>query len=164
MRGKPGSSWQIHVNASPERTFDYVAALESHPQWAMEQMTVAPEASGPATVGSRYQVEGAISNKRQRATVTVTELERPVRFAFESADESSITGHAFTFTPYGGGTLVAHQIFAIKQPLVGSLMLRVRRSAVEAGFNRQLSSMRSNVESAAGTSARPTSSTRAPSA
>src|SRR5690349_10520131 len=107
MRGRPGPKWTVRINVAREAAFDYVADFLRHPDWAMDNMYIAPDRPGPLEVGSRFQAEGTLFGKRNASTVTVTEIDRPSRLEFEAQDGQGVTGHVFTFDTDGATTVVS---------------------------------------------------------
>lgn len=136
----------MEVKAPPQAVYDYVADLSKHPEWAMDDMVIKAETPGPAQVGSRYQAEGTLFGRRNPSTVTVTALDPPRRLELEAQDGQGITGHVFTFEPAGDGTLVTRQIYGVKQPWFGPILLLVFGGSVAKNFNGALSKLKQHFE------------------
>lgn len=147
MRGRPGPSWQVHVDVSPEKAYDYVADLTRHAEWsyAPDQMTIAAREPGEVEVGSKFDAEGNLMG-RNKSVVTVTALNRPQSLEFESEDRSGISGHVFTFRGQDGGTLITRQMFGVKQPFYGPLLFLVARGAINKDYNGALANLKTRLE------------------
>jgi uncharacterized protein YndB with AHSA1/START domain len=146
MRGKPGPSWSVSINAEPEKVYSYVADFSKHPEWSMDDMKIDAETPGALAVGSRYRAVGHLLGKPNPSTVSVTALDPPKSLEFEAEDKRAITGHVITFTPESGGTKVTRQIFGVKQPALGPLLLVLFKGAVNKNFNGALAKLKVNLE------------------
>ena len=149
MRGKPGPTWSVHADVSPEKAYDYVADLSRHSEWsyAPDQMTISARVPGEVKVGSKFDAEGNLMG-RNKSVVTVTALNRPQSLEFESEDRSGISGHVFTFQSQDGGTLITRRMFGVKQPFYGPLLLLLARSAINKDYNGALANLKAKLESA----------------
>lgn len=150
MRGKPGPSWTVHANVSPDRAYAYVADLSRHAEWsyAPDDMTITADQPGPGAVGSTYTAEGNLMG-RNRSKVTITALNPPANVEFESEDRMSVNGHVFEFSAEGGGTRITRQMFGIKQPFFGPLLFLIAKGAINKDYNGALANLKSKLESGA---------------
>jgi uncharacterized protein YndB with AHSA1/START domain len=149
MRGRPGPSWKVFINAPPEKVYAYVADVGRHGEWASEAdaMAISAEAPGEPTVGRTYKAEGTLLGKRNPSTVKITALSPPKTIEIEAEDSSGISGHVFTLTPQDGGTLVTRQIYGVKQPLLGPIFFMIFKSKIDVNFNGALNNLKSKLES-----------------
>ena len=152
MRGRPGPTWTVTINAPPEKVYEYVADLSRHGEWASEAdaMVISTATAGPPAVGNTYQAEGTLLGKRNPSTVKITALAPPKTIEIEAEDSSGISGHVFTLAPKDGGTLVTRQIYGVKQPLLGPIFFMIFKSKIDANFNGALSNLKKRMESGAG--------------
>jgi len=152
VRGRPGPTWAITINAPQDRTYAYVADLSRHGEWGSQadEMTIKPDQPGPPEVGKRYTAEGILLGKRNPSTVTITALDPPQRVEFEYEDSRGSGGHVFTFAPDNGGTRVTRQIFGIKQPLLGPVFFRIFKKKIDVNYNGALNNLKAKLESGAG--------------
>ena len=150
MRGRPGPSWTIHVKVPPDKAYAYVADISRHAEWSFgpDQMTITPDSPGPIKVGSTFKAEGNLMG-RNKSTVTVTALDPPKSIEFESQDGSGINGHQITFTPQDGGTLIKRQMFGIKVPFFGPILLMLAKGAIDKDYNGALANLKTKLESGA---------------
>lgn len=147
MRGRPGPAWSVHAGVPPETAYDYVVQVPRHPEWAMDDMVVQPGGDPMAKVGSRYEAEGTLGGRRNKSTVTITDMERPNRLEFEAADANSISGHVFTFVKEGEGTRITRQIYGVKQPFIGPVLFLLFKGAIDKNFNGALAKLKQRLES-----------------
>ena len=150
MRGRPGPTWNINVNAPREKAYAYVADLSRHGEWASsaDHMTIKPDQPGEPAVGKTYSAEGTLLGKRNTSKVTITSLEPPDRIEFEYEDSRGSGGHVFTFEPQEGGTLITRQLYGIKQPFFGPLLLRIFKKKIDVNYNGALGNLKTKLESA----------------
>jgi uncharacterized protein YndB with AHSA1/START domain len=149
MRGKPGPSWSITVSVPPEQAYEYVADILKHPEWGMDDMTMAATTPGETKVGSRFKAEGTLFGRRNPSTVVVTELEPPRRLEFEAEDRQGISGHVFEFEKQDGGTLITRKMYGVKQPFFGPLLLFFFRGAIDKDYNGALAKLKQKLETGA---------------
>ena len=149
MRGRPGPTWQIQVNTSPDKAYDYVADLSRHGEWGSQddKMTIKPDEPGGPAVGKTYTAEGILLGKANPSKVKITDLEPTSRVEFEYEDSRGTGGHVFTFAGQNGGTLVTRQIFGIKQPFFGPILFRIFKSKIDVNYNGALKNLKSKLES-----------------
>lgn len=96
------------IGASPEELFDLVSAVTRMGEWSPETTGCAwvGGATGPA-VGARFKGENAKGSKSWSTDCTVTELDRPRRFAFEvRAVGLKVARWSYDFEPAEGGCRV----------------------------------------------------------
>jgi hypothetical protein len=148
MRGRPGPSWSIHIDAPQQRVYDYVADLGRHGEWASQAdgMTISPDQPGPPAVGKTYAAKGTLLGKPNPSKVTITALEPPSTVEFEYEDSRGTGGHVFTIAPEDGGTRVTRQIFGIKQPLLGPVFFRIFKRKIDVNYNGALENLKQRLE------------------
>ena len=146
MRGRKGPSWKVQVNCTQEKAYAYVADIHTHPDWAMDDMTVkGPD--GPAAVGTTWETEGTLFGKRNPSKVTFTALNPSSSLEFEAADATSNNGHVFTFTAQDGGTLVTRQLYSVQGPWYGPILFLAFMSSINKNFNGALAKLKERLES-----------------
>jgi uncharacterized protein YndB with AHSA1/START domain len=151
MRGRPGPTWSIFINAPPETVYAYLADVGRHGEWGSEAdaMVISAETPGEPSVGKTYKAEGTLLGKRNPSTVKITALDPPKTIEIEAEDSSSISGHVFTLTPQDGGTLLTRQIYGVKQPLLGPIFFRIFKGKIDVNFNGALNNLKKRLESGA---------------
>lgn len=149
MRGRPGPTWKIQVNAPPEKVYDYVADVSRHAEWASQadEMNIKADSPGAPAVGKTYTAEGTLLGKRNPSKVTITALDRPRTVEIEAEDGTSISGHVFKFMPQDGGTLVTRQIYGVKQPFLAPIFFLIFKGKIDVNFNGALQNLKRKLES-----------------
>jgi uncharacterized protein YndB with AHSA1/START domain len=150
MKGRPGPSWSVVVKAPAEKVYEYVADVGRHPEWANgdDKLSVKPLAEGAPRVGGEYDTTGILMGRPNPAKVTITSLEPPRRVEFEAADKQGVTGHVITLEAADGGTRVTRQIYGVKQPFFGPLLLLLFRGAINKDYETALANLKSRLEAA----------------
>ena len=148
MRGKPGPSWTIQVDAPPDKAYAYVADISKHAEWSFEadKMEIKADKPGPVAVGSTFTAAGNLMG-RNESKVKVTALNPPKGIEFESEDKAGINGHVFEFTPQNGGTLIRRQMYGIKQPFYGPVLFMLAKGAIDKDYNGALANLKKKLES-----------------
>lgn len=137
-----GMIWRVQARVPPETAYDYVADVRHHPDWAMDPMTV-----DILEEGKRYRCEAPFFGRPNPSTVTVTDSQRPSRFAFDAEDRQGTTHHEFRFTADGGGTVITREMTGVKQPWYGPILRIVFRGAIDQNYNGALAKLKQNLES-----------------
>ena len=137
-----GMAWRVETGVSPEAAYDYVADVSHHPDWAMDPMTV-----DVLEDGKRYRCAAPFFGRPNPSTVTVTDSQRPSRFAFDAEDRQGISHHEFRFTPTAGGTLITREMTGVKQPWYGPILAMLFRGQIDKNFNGALAKLKQNLES-----------------
>jgi uncharacterized protein YndB with AHSA1/START domain len=119
------NTYQIAINAPPEKVFAYVSDLTRHPEWSGGRLRIEAVSSGSAAVGSQYISHGDLpGQKNRRNELRVSKVQPPSRFAFIASDPGfGDILHEFTFTPHGNATLVERRV-SLNVPPITALALR----------------------------------------
>jgi uncharacterized protein YndB with AHSA1/START domain len=79
----------IIIHASPEQVYDELLDIEAHKEWGdMSELELLFE--GPVQVGSRWRSAGASNDTDMHDECTITILERPRLFGFQSRSRSEM--------------------------------------------------------------------------
>jgi len=147
-----GFSWRVQAAVPPAQAYDYVADFTRHPEWAMDDMTIKQQSSGPVQAGTKFDAEGILFGRKNPSTVTVTELNPPSSLGFDAQDKQGITHHEFRFTAQDGGTLIEREMTGVKQPWFGPILAIVFRGAINKNFDGALQKLKAMLEAAPKTS------------
>jgi hypothetical protein len=142
-----GMVWRVQTSVDPEIAYDYVADVRHHPDWAMDPMKV-----DVLEDGKKYRCEAPFFGRPNPSTVTVTDAQRPSRFAFDAEDKQGISHHEFRFTASGGGTVITREMTGVRQPWYGPILAVLFRGAIDRNFNGAMARLKENLESAKATS------------
>lgn len=149
-RKDAGPTFSVHIGRPPEEVFDYLVDVSRHPEWSPDDMRVEPLDSGPVTVGSRFRTSGTLFGRRNHATVEVTRMQHPGRFAFVATDSRGPLTHEFTLTRDPAGTRVDRQLFSPPPSLAARLLFALLLPlAIRPNFMRGLHLLKERLEAGA---------------
>ena len=122
------------ANTTQQHAFEYVSDLSRHPDWAMDQMTIEPVAPGPLRIGSKFKHAGAepfLGGRLHHMNVTVTDLEPPGRFGFDTEDGQVEIHHEFRLNTEADGIRIERQLTWTKRPWAHYLIFPMVRGSVQ---------------------------------
>ena len=118
----------------PGQSFDYIADMTRHPEWANDPLTVEPADVSPVGVGTRFRAVGHQAGKDWPSDLTVTAFDPPFRFEFTATGgpigttADMLHRHEFLLRPQDGGTQIeirrADPLVDWKSRLVGRPLVR----------------------------------------
>src|SRR5512135_246747 len=97
---------RIDVKAHADRIFDYVSDFTKHREWSGHGLQATKTSNGPVAVGSTYTTT-AKQFGTQREHSTVTHLNPPSLFAWDSKGALGTVHHWFLLSPSGDVTTVS---------------------------------------------------------
>jgi len=143
-------TFRVHMDAPPEKVFDYLSDMARHPEWANPKagLRVSEVSGGGPAVGAKYRSDATFFGRPAVGDLTVTALDRPTRFAFtvnhrQEGKKDVHIEHVFTLTPRGGGTLVERRMDGDGNPIIGLIFY----PAIRADFMTALRNLKAKVES-----------------
>ena len=134
------ATMSVHINASPERVWPWIADITRHVSWSPKPYSVNHVGGEPNAVGSTYRSIGFVPpNDTEHANdVTITASEAMRHFALEARDANGVYHNTYDLAANAGGTDVTYHIafprmkgaaailLPILFPLVGKADLRKR--------------------------------------
>lgn len=121
----------VVIRRPVEEVFDFVADMESSPQWGRTTLTTQDQ-HGPVRVGTTFYEESRMMGRVLRNRVEVTEVDRPTSFAYVGRFENGMEEQAhLTFSEAPDGTHVRGSVDAsmprVPQPLAPVVSWQLRR-------------------------------------
>lgn len=101
--------------------FDYISDLTRHGEWATDELKIVPVNTTSPKVGAAYKSAGAepfLRGRLHHMDLTVTDIESPTKFSFDSTDGMIIVHHDFTLTEVPDGTRIERVATWTKRPLI----------------------------------------------
>ena len=143
------NTYTVHVNAPPEKVFNYVVDLTRHSEWSGGPLKVEALTPGPIAVGSLYRSQGDLPGQKDRINeLRVTQYQPPMRFAFVAKDPTfGQVNHEFSFTAADGGTRVARSVTMVVSPLMAFMSRFLTEPLVgRPMMNRAMSNLKTEME------------------
>ena len=142
-------TFKIQIQAQPERVFDQLADVTTHPSWANPKAQMRMEQTAGTAPGpdAAYRSSGVFVNKPVSADITVTAFDRPRRFSIRSDQHQDGKKDVwyendYALTAQNGGTLLQKRVTSNGNPAV----LIIAYPAVRADAMKALRTLKSRVE------------------
>lgn len=120
-----GVKFSIEIDAPPERVFEHLADVATHPSWANPKADMRMEQTGGAGPGpgSTYRSSGVFVGKPVTADISVTAFDPPRRFAIRSEQHQEGKKDVwyvndYTLTPDGAGTRLSKRVTSNGNPAI----------------------------------------------
>jgi uncharacterized protein YndB with AHSA1/START domain len=139
---------QIHVEAPPEKVFDYLADVARHGEWAAHGLEVRQVSEGPVGVGTAYTTTGRQFG-RHTDQVTVTEYVPGKRFAVESTGDAGRVRNWFELAEEAGGTRLTKGMEVLEPALPTRVFAPVVRRVAPKGLEADLRRIKERLETGA---------------
>ncbi len=126
---------RAHIQAPPERVFDYVTTPAWWPRWHPSSLAVSAGAEHSLALGEEVTEDFRVSGRHGRVVWRVTEREAPRRWTITGTIAGSASGGAVTYSVAAAGTGTAFTrafTYAMPTPLLRALDLLVIRWRVRA--------------------------------
>lgn len=125
---------QITIRATPEKTFEYVADISRHPEWAKgdHRLEIDKASEGPLGQGSTFRSVGHQFG-RNEDKVTITEYVPNERVVYESEGNAGLMRHWFDISRADGGSELTKGFEAAKPKFPFSLLAPILTAFVLPG-------------------------------
>ena len=130
-----GVKFSIAIDAPPERVFEHLADVPTHPAWAnpKAKMTMEQTAGSGPGPGAAYRSSGVFVGKPVTADIAVTAYEPSRRFAIRSDQHQEGKRDVwyvndYTLTPTGTGTRLSKRVTSNGNPAIFYLAYPAIRS------------------------------------
>jgi Polyketide cyclase / dehydrase and lipid transport len=136
------------INAPADKVFAYVSDFTRHGEWGGHGLTVTPAGSGPAAVGAKYSTTAKLFGT-QREQSTITEINAPSLFGWESVGALGRVHHWFSLREDAGATTVTKGAEFVEAKFLAKMtMFRISKD-IPAGLESDLAKIKANVEGSA---------------
>lgn len=107
----------VHIEASPEAVYDYIADIGRHPEWAAQKLVMRPLGDG------RFESLMKMGGLKAVSVIHVETAKRPGTFVYV-ADDNVSGPHRWRFdiTPAGGGSDVKFTLERMHEALLFRLL------------------------------------------
>jgi hypothetical protein len=136
------------IEAPIEVVFDYVSDLRKHGEWAQHQLRIEPAAetktngAGAAFASTAHQMGLDTKN-----SLVITEVQWPLRFAFEAEGREGRFRHSFDLEPAGGGTRLTKAFEVLHWTLLAMMAAPVFAWLGPRNLRKDLQRIKARIES-----------------
>ena len=141
------SRWEesTAITASAETVFGYVSDFDRHADWSGHGLQVSQDGDGPAEVGTTYSTI-AKQFGTQRETSTITHMDRPDLFGWDSTGGLGVVHHEFSLSETDGVTTLTRTAeFTRKSFLAKVLGFRIAKD-LPASLRQDLAKIKAAIE------------------
>jgi uncharacterized protein YndB with AHSA1/START domain len=135
----------ITISAPLNRVFEYVSDFTKHGEWAGNNLSAEKVGAGPVGVGTQYKTT-AKQFGTQREQSTITQIDAPKTFEWDSVGALGKAHHWFHLSESGGATTVAKGGQMVEPKFLAKLMSRKLAKDMPAGFRRDLANIKAKLE------------------
>lgn len=115
--------WQesTTINAPADKVFAYVSDFNNHAAWSGHGLQVTKDDDGPIAVGSTYSTV-AKQFGTQKEHSTITDLDSPSLFAWDSTGGLGVVHHTFSLSEEGGRTTLVREAEFKKRSFLAKML------------------------------------------
>ena len=135
----------ITINAPASKIFEYVSDFTKHGEWAGNGLSATKVGDGPVAVGTQYDTT-AKQFGTQREQSTITQIDAPKSFEWDSTGALGKAHHWFHLSESGGATTVAKGGQMVEPKFLAKVMGRKLAKDMPAGFRRDLANIKAKLE------------------
>ena len=138
----------IGINAPADKIYAYVSDFTRHGEWGGHGLTVSAAGSGPAAVGAKYSTT-AKAFGTQREESTITEMNAPQQFGWDSVGALGRVHHWFSLSEDAGVTTVTKGAEFVEMKFLAKMTMFKTSKDLPAGLESDLAKIKANVEGSA---------------
>jgi uncharacterized membrane protein len=139
----------IAISAPADKVFAYVSDFTRHGEWAGHGLQVTKEGDGPTAAGSTFSTT-AKQFGMQRERSTVTDMNAPSMFAWDSVGTLGRVHHWFSMSESGGTTTLRKGAEMVEPKFLAKMtMFRINKD-MPRNIGNDLAKIKSSVEGSAG--------------
>lgn len=135
------------INATAEQVYDYVSDFTNHADWSAHGLQVTKDDDGPVQVGSTYSTTAKLFGT-QNETSTITDLQRPTLFGWDSAGGLGVVHHTFALESNDGVTTVTRSASFTQRSFLAKLFGGRIKKDLPAALRDDLAKIKARLEGA----------------
>ena len=143
--------WEEHINVHKplEEVFGYVSTFERHGEWSGHGLQATKVGDGPLAVGTKYSTT-AKQFGTQKEESTITEINEPKRFGWDSVGALGRIHHQFSLLEDGVGTQLSKSVELTNPTFLAKLMGFKMKHDVPKALKADLIKIKENLERSSG--------------
>ena len=135
------------IAAPAEKVYQYVSEFTRHGEWSGHGLTVTKDAEGPVGVGSTFATT-AKQFGTQREHSTITDMNPPKEFAWDSVGALGRVHHWFSLSESSGSTTLTKGAEAVEPKLLAKMTMFKLSKDIPKGFESDLVNIKAKLEAA----------------
>ena len=134
------------INAPADNVFAYVSDFTRHGEWGGHGLAVTADGDGPVAVGSQFSTT-AKQFGTQREHSTITDMNPPKEFAWDSVGALGRIHHWFSLSENAGSTTLTKGAEAVEPKLIAKMTMFKLSKDIPKGFESDLANIKAKLES-----------------
>ena len=135
----------ITINAPADTVFEYVSDFTRHGEWGGHGLAVTRDDDGPIAIGSKYSTT-AKQFGTQREHSTITDMNPPKEFAWDSVGALGRVHHWFSLSESSGSTTLTKGAEAVEPKLLAKMTMFKLSKDIPKGFESDLVNIKAKLE------------------
>ena len=135
----------ITINAPADTVFEYVSDFTRHGEWGGHGLAVTRDDDGPIAVGSKFSTT-AKQFGTQREHSTITDMNPPKEFAWDSVGALGRVHHWFSLSESSGSTTLTKGAEAVEPKLLAKMTMFKLSKDIPKGFESDLVNIKAKLE------------------
>ena len=133
------------INAPADKVFDYVSDFTRHGEWGGHGLAVTRDDDGPIAVGSKFSTT-AKQFGTQREHSTITEMNPPKEFGWDSVGALGRVHHWFSLSEGSGATTVTKGGEIVEPTFLAKMTMFKISKDMPKGFENDLANIKAKLE------------------
>ncbi len=135
----------ITINVPADTVFEYVSDFTRHGEWGGHGLAVTRDDDGPIAVGSKFSTT-AKQFGTQREHSTITDMNPPKEFAWDSVGALGRVHHWFSLSESSGSTTLTKGAEAVEPKLLAKMTMFKLSKDIPKGFESDLVNIKAKLE------------------
>jgi len=135
----------ITINAPADKVFAYVSDFTRHGEWGGHGLAVTRDGDGPTAVGSTFSTT-AKNFGTQREKSTITEMNPPKEFGWDSVGALGRVHHWFALSEGSGATTVTKGAEIAEPTFLAKMTMFKISKDMPKGFESDLANIKAKLE------------------
>jgi uncharacterized protein YndB with AHSA1/START domain len=136
----------ITISAPADKVFAYVSDFTRHGEWGGHGLAVTRDGDGPTAVGSKFSTT-AKNFGTQREQSTITEMNPPKEFGWDSVGALGRVHHWFSLSEGSGETTVTKGAEIAEPTFLAKMTMFKISKDMPKGFESDLANIKAKLES-----------------
>lgn len=136
---------RIVIQAPADRVYGYVSDFARHGEWGGHGLEVTQDGDGPVAVGTTFSTV-AKQFGTQKEHSTITEMDPPTRFGWDSTGALGVVHHRFDIAGDGGSTTLTKSAEFTSRSFLAKLTGFKVNKGIPEGLRSDLAAVKAKLE------------------